>query len=375
MITKDNVVILAAEYLKQDKTISIGGIQTYITKLIELLSDNFNIYVIQEADSEFEVKIIGAKVIGIKKGDNKARYAEEKILKGDDLLIFSTENILDVTKWKKNVVIQHGIYWDVTPSSVANSFIALRFPEIYQVLNLIRVFKKLKRFNKIVAVDYNFYNFYKVFFPNRAKNVNVIPNFSDRHFYAEKVEDKVKEEKIRILFARRFITIRGVDLLINSIEKLNTTGYKEKIEFIITGDGRGESELREIEKKYDNVSVLKTSYLEMPGLIKSCDISLVPSIGSEGTSLSLLESLAAGNVVLCTPCGGMSNIVIDGFNGFYCQPEKEDFFIKLKNIIDNFEHMYDVRKQGVETVKKGFSEQLWASRWMDYSKTLWESNN
>ncbi len=50
------------------------------------------------------------------------------------------------------------------------------------------------------------------------------------------------------------------------------------------------------------------------------DISVVPTVWSEGTSLAAVEALCAGVPVVTTPVGGLANIVVPGFNGFITPP-------------------------------------------------------
>ncbi|MGR4357642.1 glycosyltransferase [Escherichia coli] len=72
----------------------------------------------------------------------------------------------------------------------------------------------------------------------------------------------------------------------------------------------------ELKKEYPN-SVYQTSYKSEDSIHfhQQYDIAIVPSIGSEGTSLSLLEAMSAKCLVIATDIGGMTNIILDGFNG------------------------------------------------------------
>ena len=44
--------------------------------------------------------------------------------------------------------------------------------------------------------------------------------------------------------------------------------------------------------------------------IRNADISVVPTMASEGLSLSLLESMACGLPIVTTPVGGLGDAVI-----------------------------------------------------------------
>ena len=47
------------------------------------------------------------------------------------------------------------------------------------------------------------------------------------------------------------------------------------------------------------------SYEKMPAIYQGADICVIPSIGSEATSLACLEALASGCAVVATNVGGL----------------------------------------------------------------------
>jgi glycosyltransferase involved in cell wall biosynthesis len=46
---------------------------------------------------------------------------------------------------------------------------------------------------------------------------------------------------------------------------------------------------------------------------------------SEGTSLACIEAIAAGLPVVCSPVGGLGNLVVPDFNGVIAHPEPQSF--------------------------------------------------
>lgn len=93
------------------------------------------------------------------------------------------------------------------------------------------------------------------------------------------------------------------------------------------------------------------------------DIAVVPTIGSEGTSLSLLEAMAAHCAVICTNVGGMTNIVIDQYNGLMIKPTEADLVYAIEDLIINVEKRNKLADRGYETVKQAFSHEVWSNRW------------
>ena len=93
------------------------------------------------------------------------------------------------------------------------------------------------------------------------------------------------------------------------------------------------------------------------------DIAVVPTTGSEGTSLSLLEAMSASCATICTNVGGMTNIIINGYNGLMVNPNIEELYEALKIVIKDKQLRESIAKKGHETVTKAFSLSKWENEW------------
>ena len=89
----------------------------------------------------------------------------------------------------------------------------------------------------------------------------------------------------------------------------------------------------------------------------------MPTVGSEGTSLSLLEAMAAGCAVICSNVGGMTNIILDGYNGLMVNPDENSFYEGICELIDNNELREEIASNGKKTVEKAFSLDRWNKKW------------
>ena len=96
---------------------------------------------------------------------------------------------------------------------------------------------------------------------------------------------------------------------------------------------------------------------------EKCDIAVVPTIGYEGTSLSLLEAMACKCAVICTNVGGMTNVVIDHYNGLMINPNSNQLFYAIEELIENAELRAALAEKGYETVSKAFSLDKWKNKW------------
>jgi glycosyltransferase involved in cell wall biosynthesis len=58
----------------------------------------------------------------------------------------------------------------------------------------------------------------------------------------------------------------------------------------------------------------------MPWILKSVDVSVLPSLKREGLSRAMLEAMIAGVVPIVTNSGGSPELVEDGISGFVVEP-------------------------------------------------------
>lgn len=142
--------------------------------------------------------------------------------------------------------------------------------------------------------------------------------------------------EILLLVARRLVLKNGVQVAIAALAHLITK--RKSIRLVLVGDGPEESNLRALAKDFG-----VESYVDFVGAVnhgfihnyyKSANIILMPSIPSDGieeaTSLSMLEGMAAGKVVVCSAIGGMKEVIADRENGYLVNPND---FEGLSNLL------------------------------------------
>lgn len=345
---------------KEDK-IYIGGIETYIHNLIEVIKEyTEDITVIQFASAYIEKKISEkVTVIGVpgEKKETLIKYAEKLKRNQDDLLIFASTALLANCKFENTIAIQHGIYWDMNYiHGIYN------IPEIFSVLlrcleSIIEI-NRQKYCKKMVCVDYNYINWYRTQSTARKLDYIVIPNFVKEDIIAK---EKKETDIVSIVYARRFEMTRGVDLICKVMPKL--LSKYENVLFTIAGSGSQEAVLKEQFKEYKNVNF--TTYVsdESIEFHKNFDIALVPSIGSEGTSLSLLEGMMAECAVVGTDVGGITNILLDGYNGIIVSPKEKELEKELQHLITDKKFREKIAKNGRKTAEQAFSHEKWTLKW------------
>jgi glycosyltransferase involved in cell wall biosynthesis len=206
-------------------------------------------------------------------------------------------------------------------------------------------------------VDYNFVNWYRSVAAYEAVNLKVIPNFTQISPMVEK-----PKERVNIIFARRFEIYRGTRIFANAIAKILTE--HDHVFVTVAGSGPDEKYIKDKLSGFGD-RVVFTKYTSDQSLMIHADkhIAVVPTVGSEGTSLSLLEAMSAQCATVCTNVGGMTSMVIDGYNGLMISPNEKELYEAITKLIDDEALREQLANRGYETVKEGFSFEKWKKSW------------
>lgn len=355
------IIIIYKKYIYEDKNLPvIGGIQNYIENLVNLILEmGHEVVVIQESSFSFIRELQrGFFVHGVKTSNSikgLISYAYEISNIDEDLLIFATSTNTQRTKFKKTISIQHGVYWDYnTIHNMKPKFpfdIFLKFVQAYSEI------RKQSHIGTLVAVDYNYINWYRSITIHHKLNYVVIPNFS--HSIPE--SNKKESNNITIIYARRLEKIRGTELLIKVIPKV-LNRYKN-VSVIIAGDGSQEEIVKEKFKMFESVKFIRYQPSESLEIHSKCDIAIVPTIASEGTSFSLLEAMSAGCAVINTDIGGMTNIILNEFNGLMIKPDEEMLLKTISRLIEDKQLRNKLAINALMTTKEAFSKKVWKNAW------------
>lgn len=326
-----------------------GGAERYVKDLSDILSNaNLVPILIQMSDSKLWYKKIGnMQVIGIP--------AKEGIEYSYAISCFSKYKFViysGAALWGKkihpNILISHGITWD-TP------YMDVKIDDILSIFNDV---------DKFVSVDTNTISWIRSTFSKTLKDfdANYIPNYVDTKTYHP--TKRKNDSKIHITFPRRASPERGYWLMSAALPPILDKYPDVVFQFVGFAHGRDiQNDILQLEKKYPNrVSHCMVEPDEMVKIYQNTDISLIPTIYCEGTSLSCLEAQACGNVVISTNIGGLPDLVIDGFNGLLINPTGQDLMKALDRILsDN-----DLRKklsENAANIATAFDKQKWIDKW------------
>lgn len=359
-----------------NKQVTVGGIQTYLIELAKLLHDiGYNAWIIQWDDQSFIQQYAGVGIRGIarpKGEDGKNYYALFSAIKKEvdatsDLIIWGTDSIAYSLPGYITVSIQHGIGFDLVPyeDKWRRRLVDWGFGYIFKLLQRRMALKYFSKVKYRVCVDYNFLNWYRTFsLRNCDEHIFVIPNFTD-------IPEQYTCERIRytrFLFARRFVEKRGVRIMLAAAEKL-LANYPD-VEFIFAGEGPLEKLIKDKIGKHPRVTITKYEHKETFKVHANADVAIIPTIGSEGTSLSLLEAMASGCAVICSNVGGMTNVIIDQYNGLMIEPTINELYKAMVKIHSNPLLGNRLARRGRETVEAGFSLSIWREKWTNVIDTV-----
>ena len=331
-----------------------GGGERYACDLANLIrAKGYKPILIQKgadtAKEPWHINFNGLDVIGIN-ADIKSYYKIINELKPSKLTIYSGVYNWDTEKsHHPSILISHGLIWD----------------NPYQNANILELINILNVADLMVSVDTNTISWFRATYSHYIANSNIkmkyIPNYTDLTTYKPKER---QTDKIKITYPRRCIELRGFWLIANIIPKL-LEEFKD-IEFELVGYAH----TPEIENK---IASLKSMYPErfshyvcdadeMVKVYQNTDISVIPTLYSEGTSLSCIEAMACGNAIVATNVGGLSNLIINNFNGILTEPYEEEIYSSLKQLIMDKELRDKISKNAVQTAK-AFSKEEWERNW------------
>lgn len=373
---KKLVILTPSFWDSANKKLKIGGLETYIKLLSSLgINNGYNIIIYQFDNVKSSIKIEHENMV-----INSMPYStssNQKIFdqiflehnSKDTIFIIATDQ-MDIKSKSDNVIsIQHGIAFDI-PGYMIKGFWgkSKTLQLINKVLRCIKNVQRLYMTKNTVCVDYNYYNWFRTLGTiYNDKKIVVIPNCTSSFITEQELEDKLSQKRRikKIVFARRFVDYRGTILFANIVDRI--LDKHKNVEITFAGSGPLEDMLK---KRFENNPMIKFTTFSSEDSIsfhKDYDIALVPTIFSEGTSLSICEAMAAGCLGIATHVGGLTNIIIDYHNGLMAAPNEEDLYKTINTALSMHNNEF-VRlvKNGYYTAKEALSISIWNKKWLSF---------
>jgi len=389
------VSIVTHSYMSYDGLLrAIGGVETYVDGLVQLLQPICNeIVIIQPSYLAFEIEVRArVRVIGVsgypqssKHGNLKpfdgiitnsplAQYYKKNLASNCDMTICTSLPWGRFCSGPRLIGIQHGISWDgfiASTNRLTNWIKKMHYEQVTIPYLRRQHLRDLFRFDKVICVDLNFPNWLRSTFPthNWDDLLEYVPNFADP-VEEPKIKAKLAQNKCNtVLIARRFEKIRGLPLMAEIVSDIYDAW--PNIRFIFAGWGSQKEKMECILKEKERCEVICLSPEEILKANLEADIVVIPSLWSEGTSLSCIEGMCAGAAVLATSIGGLGNIILPGYNGLLVSPRRDDIREGLVTLLSDSALRKRLAWTGYETAKTVFSRMMWNNRIMKVLEKLW----
>ncbi|HPI17818.1 MAG TPA: glycosyltransferase family 4 protein, partial [Mesotoga sp.] len=200
----------------------------------------------------------------------------------------------------------------------------------------------------IICVDKERQNYVVKKFKIPLNRITVLHNAVDtENFFPVSDEQKksireqlgLPQDRTIILIASRFSPEKGIAYAVKAASMLKNNS---DIFFVFAGGGPERGSIESFAESLENIIVLDSvSHDKINAFFKAADIVLLPSITynnvREGTSMSLLEGMACGKVVIATRVGGMAEVIKDSYNGFFVEERSaeaiRDILVELSSDI------------------------------------------
>ncbi|HBE70964.1 MAG TPA: hypothetical protein DDW52_22690 [Planctomycetaceae bacterium] len=185
--------------------------------------------------------------------------------------------------------------------------------------------------------------------------------------------EPVQNQEFKLAYAGRFVeeqkqVSRVAECMCAAANKYpNFRGY-----FI--GNGPAEESIKRIirdtgcESQVEIIGWLPVEQM-IPTLAKMDAIALLSDY--EGLPVVLLEAMSVGVIPICTRMkSGVQELIQDGKNGIFAQPQPEAFTLEVGKLIDNLEFRHRLSKQARATIEDEYLISVCTERWMQFIQTV-----
>ena len=199
-----------------------------------------------------------------------------------------------------------------------------------------------------VALDYSAERFLKVLNP-------VDPRLAERLIRIPRgLSPAGEDEVVRIGVASRLEPSKGIDRLIQAVDKLRSKGLS--IECLIAGQGSDRNRLQSMAG--GGVRFLGECQ-DIVEVLERLDIFVLPSLSSEGLSLAQLEAMISGIPVVVTDVAGAKEAARDGIDGLVVKAGDTE---ALADALERLVCSADVRRQFGKSARQRVAEEFTADR-------------
>lgn len=352
------LVLEVPHYLSYSGEETAGGRQRTVRDLKAVAEDlNLEMVVLQKAVKPFEkVDRFGVKVIGVKAfagaagGPRLAWHVRRTLRERDALLTLAQEDSWPLLVQNAKA-IHTGVWWDGP------------FSNAKQLINRLRTIHLIDSCVSVLSVDTNLINWVRA---QGKRGVRLAAKMVYQPNYVDLEKLKVREATAQrpdpplILYARRYELKRGSELIIAMFEELRRRGFRFRGRICVPqGEPSSRRAFQDVVASglSDLVDVQILDMNQVLDTYRDASVSVIPTVWSEGTSYSCIESICAGVPVVSTPVGGLGNLIVPGFNGEFAAPEKLALARQVEKVLTSPD--YPLYVANCLALRESFSFEKW----------------
>ncbi|WP_158295536.1 glycosyltransferase family 4 protein [Crenalkalicoccus roseus] len=333
-----------------------GGAERYMLDLADLLvAEGFDPILIQMSDRRPWIRHYGRlRVVGLACGADYEAFRSQiaDLVPKADLAVFSPFTLNPVIASKdgaepQGIGISHGIYWD--------------HRQMQSAAQLDLIIRHAAACKALVSVDTSTINWFRGTNTAIAERFIYVPNYVDREQFAP--VDRPPDGRLVILYPRRLYGPRGYDIVLQVAPGILERHRQVVLEFCGKGDPDDLARMRPLRDAFgDRVRLYNLPPERMHEAYRGADIVLIPTVASEGTSLSCLEAMASGKAIIATHVGGLPDLVIDGYNGLLIEPRADRLEAALERMISDATLRATCGRRARD-ISEAFGIEKWRERW------------
>ncbi len=198
--------------------------------------------------------------------------------------------------------------------------------------------------DQIICVDTRLREYVNDTFGYPSTRISVIQNAVDTDMFSPvsaSENAQIREDmgynssQFIIIVPRRLVPKNGVQFAIQAMKHISD----DNVRLLVLGDGPQYPELTVLAQGDARVQFLGAVPHEfVEKYYKISNVVLIPSITSHGvqeaTSLSMLEGMACGKIVICSSIGGMREVIQDGVTGYLVSEQSpEEIASRINSIL------------------------------------------
>jgi len=229
--------------------------------------------------------------------------------------------------------------------------------------------KVYSKVNALISVDNRIKEYIIDCIETSTKKITVLKNFIDLEAFSIDQNNKatyrekwnIPKDKFVLLCPRRLVPKNGVLYPLLSITKIKKI---DNILLVYAGDGQERVKMEALIEEHnlhDKVLMLgDVEHQSIGELYSLCDLVIVPSVNSEGveeaTSISAIEGMACGKVVIASEIGGLKELITHKQNGLLVrEKDLDDLAQKIISVYSNEEIKSVLEKNARKTVEEQLS--------------------